>query len=171
MAGLSIVLDLWHHQSINSIWGIILVFIAALATVSRMYVFGHQTKERHPIVVGAENFLITAILITFTVLYALPHPPITILGATYTVSGCIALVLATFGMFYGISLLGSFQWSLFSKLEPVFTALSSALFLKEFLKPAQYLGIFVVVGSLLIYQIVDHRRRTTGIKQDMAPIQ
>ena len=59
-------------------------------------------------------------------------------------------------MFYAISLLGSFDYSLLSKIEPVFTALFSFLLLGEILKPLQYLGMVIVLGSLAMYQIVSN---------------
>ena len=45
LGGLSLVLNIWQKQPIANIWGIMLALVAALATVSRLYVFGHQTQD------------------------------------------------------------------------------------------------------------------------------
>lgn len=171
LGGLSMVLNLWHTQTQGNIWGILLAFVGALATVSRLYVYGHETKTRHPIVVGAENFLLAAFFMMVVLFYDLPQAPTNVVGVAYAASGSLALTIGTMGMFYGISFLGSFQWSLFLKLEPVFTALFAALFLKEYLKSGQYIGILIVVSSLVFYQIVDHRRRRAILNQDEIIIQ
>jgi hypothetical protein len=56
LLGLTLVLDIWHPQT-NTHWiGMGLAFMAALATVSRLYVYGHETKLRNPIAVGADNY-------------------------------------------------------------------------------------------------------------------
>jgi threonine/homoserine efflux transporter RhtA len=48
LLGLSFVIDLWHHQDKGNWLGIVLAFIAAIATFSRMYVYGRQTKALRP---------------------------------------------------------------------------------------------------------------------------
>lgn len=159
LGGLVLVLDIFHQKTEGSIVGYCLAFTAALATVSRLYVFGKQVAEKHPIVVGAEIYLVTACLVSLLALYDVPHAPHTLVGLGYTTLGSVVLTLGTFGMFYGISLLGSFRWSLLLKLEPIFTALFSALILGEFLKTSQYLGICVVIASLVTYQAFDSRRK------------
>jgi probable blue pigment (indigoidine) exporter len=158
LGGLSFVIDLWHKQSTSSWVGIALSFIAAFAIVGRMYVYGHQTKERHPIVVGAENFLVAAPLASLMLLFAPVHLPETNMGYVWVGVASLSLALGSFCMFYGISLIGSFRYSLFGKLEPVFTSLFSIWFLGEFLKPVQYVGIAIVVGSLTLYQISEQKR-------------
>ena len=64
LVGLSFVLDPWQASSALNLIGAALAFTAALATASRLYVYGQQTKDRYPTVVGAENFLIAAGLIS-----------------------------------------------------------------------------------------------------------
>ncbi len=157
LAGLGFVLDLWHAQNAATIKGIVLAFVAALAAMSRLYVYGKQVKLRHPIVVGAESFLVAAAMLS-PVLFLGVHPPVTWMGGAYAVLGCVAVTLGSFAMFYGIELLGSFKLSLFSKMEPVFTSIFSTLLLGEVLKSSQYAGIAMVLGSLALYQVFEQRR-------------
>jgi drug/metabolite transporter (DMT)-like permease len=84
--------------------------------------------------------------------------PVTPMGFTWLAVASGSLSLATFAMFYGVSLLGAFRYSLFAKMEPVFTSLFSVWFLGEILKPQQYIGIGIVIGSLVLYQTYEHRR-------------
>jgi drug/metabolite transporter (DMT)-like permease len=158
LGGLSLVIDLWHKQSTLNLIGIGLAFLTAVVTVGRFYVYGHQTKARYPAVVGAENFLIAAVLVSLCCMVDPPHLPAGT-GFVWLRVTSSALVVGSFCMFFGISLLGSFKYSLFAKMEPIFTALFSVWFLGEFLKPQQYLGIVVVVASLAIYQGVEHKRQ------------
>ena len=162
LAGLSLVIDLWHQQTAASWYGIGLSFVAALATVSRLYVYGLQTKERNPAAVGAENFLFAAPLASLILLVSPAHFPALPVGYLWLGVASASLALGTFFLFYGISFLGSFRYSLFSKLEPIFTSLFSVLFLGEVLKFQQYMGIVVVVCSLALYQIFGQRRIKTS---------
>jgi drug/metabolite transporter (DMT)-like permease len=138
--------------------GIILAFASSLATASRVYVFGRQVKETHPAVVGSRIFILTSILSLLLLFYK----PILLPNSTYGYIGAIAsstaLMFASFGTFYGISLLGTFRYSLLVKLEPVFTAIFSYLILKETLLPIQYLGMAIVIISLVSYQIFEERK-------------
>jgi drug/metabolite transporter (DMT)-like permease len=161
LVGLSMVLDIWHSQPQTNLIGMAASFIAALATVSRLYVYGHQTKTRSPAVVGAESFVIASLFTVLAAAIQIPHMPGTSQGFLFAVIACCSLSLGTFGMFYGISLLGSFQWSLFSKLEPVFTAIFSTLLLHEMLKPYQYAGMFIVIISLILYQFREYNSRNS----------
>ena len=152
LVGLSFVLDIWHTQSAKNLWGIAIAFGAALSTVGRMYVYGRQTRERNPAVVGAENLLMAAIFTLPVMWVQIPHAPASAAGYGWAALACSASALAAFLMFYGISFMGSFRWSLFSKAEPIFTALFSVILIHEILKPYQYAGMVIVAGSLIVYQ-------------------
>ncbi len=168
LAGLTLVVDLWHPQPVSNFLGIGLAAVAALATVGRLYAYGRQTKDRHPIIVGAENFLVAAVFVLPVMAWQAPHAPVVLAGWLYALLGCASLTVGTFGFFHGIALMGAFRWSLFGKIEPVFTALFSTLLLHETLKLSQYAGIALVVGSLAAYQLVDQRNRTRSAKNSGA---
>ena len=158
LVGLTLVLDLWHVQKVDHLIGIAFALAAALATVGRMYVWNSLTRLHHPLVIGAEGFIFTAIFSLGILFFDTPHLPVNLLGWEFVILGGVASAIGSFGMFYGISLLGSFQWSLFSKLEPVFTSIFSALLLNEILKTSQYFGILVVASSLVAYQAFAKRK-------------
>jgi hypothetical protein len=51
------------------------------------------------------------------------------------------------------------QNSLFAKTEPIFTTLFSIWILSEGLKTSQYLGMVLVIGSLMVHQFLSHRKK------------
>jgi drug/metabolite transporter (DMT)-like permease len=151
LIGLSFAVDIWHPQKISLI-GLCLALISAIATMSRLYVYGHQTQTRDPAIIGAETFLFTALFALPVVLFSAPHLPATFGGIGWAILGCAVLAIGTFGMFYGIAFIGSFQYSLISKLEPLFTALFSAVLIHEVLHSSQYVGMALLMSSLVLYQ-------------------
>jgi drug/metabolite transporter (DMT)-like permease len=160
LGGLSLVLDIWHPQKLSYI-GIGLAFAGAIATMSRFYVYGNLTKTRNPAVVGAEAFSIAALFTLLLPLATPLHIPATSLGFFWAFLGCLSLVTGSFLTFYSMSMIGSFKFSLFSKIEPVFTSLFSILLIGEYLSWHQYVGILVVLGSLAGYQYMTVRQQRT----------
>jgi len=158
LIGLSCVIDLWHPQPGGSWIGIALAFLSAVANASRMYVYGHQTQARNPAIVGAETFLLAAPMASLILFVAPLHLPSSSTGFAWLGVASCSFAFGTFFFFYGISLLGSFRYSLFSKVEPIFTSLFSVWFLGEVLKLQQYMGIFIVIASLVLYQISEQWR-------------
>jgi drug/metabolite transporter (DMT)-like permease len=156
--GLTFVLDLWHASGESSLPGIACALASAVATMSRLYVFGHRTKTHNPAVVGAETFLVSLALAFVFALVKWPVPPASLPGWGWALLGSLSLALGTFGMFYAIALIGSFRFSLILKTEPVFTSLFAVLLIGETLKWTQYAGILVVVGSLGAYQYMTRER-------------
>jgi drug/metabolite transporter (DMT)-like permease len=157
--GLTLVLDLWHPLPHANWIGIAFAFMSAVATLSRLYVYGKQTQSRQAIVVGAENFLVAALLTLVALFFQTPQLPVSLAGNAYLVAGCLSLTLGTFFMFLGISRLGAFQYSLMCKIEPIFTSLFSVLVLSEVLGFSQYVGMALVLGSLAAYQVISQWKK------------
>lgn len=154
LLGVSFVVDVWHHLGALSVPGICLALFAAVATAIRLYLFGKEVQEDHPAVVGARVFGIAALATTLLFLGMPPIAPAAVQGYFWLLICSLALIAGTFGMFYGIAYLGSFQWSLMAKLEPVFTATFAYLIVSEVLRPVQYFGMALVIGSLAFYQLL-----------------
>ncbi len=167
MLGLTLVLDLWG-QSANYSWlGMGLAFMSALATAVRFYVYGREMQTRNPAIVGAENFVFSVVLLIPIGLLFPSVMPHSMAGLSWAMVGAITQALATFCMFYGLAALGAFRFSLFLKLEPIFTAVFAVLIIHEVLAMHQYLGIVIVLASLLAYQYSQARRKpvpTTAIE-------
>ncbi len=164
LVGLVFALDLFGRESTVSLIGFSLVFMSAIATVCRLYVYGHETQSRDPAVIGAENFLVATGLMFLVLLWQVPAPPMHVSGWLWTIVSGLAFGGGTFGMFYAVAHLGAFRWSLLSKIEPVLTAILSAVLVGEYLRVSQYAGIGLVLVSLVGYHIWDYR-----IKRCFAP--
>lgn len=158
MIGLSFVLDLWTQKHDYNWVGMALAFMSSLATATRLYVYGKEMKTRNPAVVGAENFVFAVLFLLPIIFYSMPTLPHSATALVLGFAGALAQAAATFGMFYGIALLGSFRFSMFLKLEPIFTALFSIVIMHELLLAQQYMGIALVVGSLVAYQMFESRK-------------
>ncbi len=162
LLGVSLVVDLWDNSNNLNFIGLALALLAAIATTIRLYVFGKEVLTQNPAVVGAQVFSVAAVCSLALCLIDLPIPPQDSQGFIWLLACCASLIIGTFGMFYGIALLGSFQWSLMAKLEPVFTALFAFLILGETLKLPQYLGMLLVLFSLVTYQYISQRRKASS---------
>lgn len=157
--GLTLVLDLWSGNHLYNAMGMGLSFAAALATAVRLFVHAHELKTRSPAIVGAENFIFAVIFLLPLCFFMMPQAPASLAGFGIALVGAVTQGAASLSMFYGIAALGAFRFSLFLKLEPVFTALFAVLLVNEVLSWQQYAGMAGVLASLLTYQYIEGRRR------------
>jgi drug/metabolite transporter (DMT)-like permease len=156
--GISMVVGLWGSEFEINYLGVLLAFSAAIFTVIRLYMFEKEVAKNDPIVVGARVFFIVSLS---SILYCIFHRPIfhfSLLSNLWLLLASASLTIGTFGMFFAIKMIGSFKFSLFIKIEPIFTALFSFLLLKEVLLPLQYLGMLLVILSLTFYQYFEGRK-------------
>lgn len=158
--GISFVVDVWNAKLSDNLIGYILIAVGAIATTSRMYIFGRQVQHKPPAVVGAQTFVFAFLFLLLLPLYKMPELPHTMLGYVWVILGGLTASLATFAMFFAIAKVGSFHFSLYNKLEPVFGSIFSAILIGEILGIGQYIGMLIVIGSLVSYQVWDHRRKT-----------
>lgn len=159
LIGISFVVDVWNIHSLGDWRGYVLIMIGAAATASRLYIFGKLTQRKEPIVVGAETFLWAFCFLCLLPFYQMPILPQSISGFGWVFLSAVSLSLGSFAMFYGIAKIGAFHFSLYNKLEPVFGAIFSAILIGEILNLTQYIGMVIVIGSLVGYQLWDYRQR------------
>lgn len=160
LIGVGFVVNVWHQTAPLPAFGIALALVGALATMSRLYVFGKQVIDTNPAAVGAQVFGMATIFCLAIALFSWPIPPTLSAGYLWTALACLSLILGSFAMFFGIAAIGSFEFSLMVKLEPVFTAAFSLWLLGELLTVGQYFGMGLVLSSQLVYQIFN--RPPTG---------
>ena len=156
---LTFVVNVWHVETTYSASGYALGVLAVLATAGRVYVYGHQTKTRDPVVVGAESFLVAFGLLLLLLLFLPLDVPGSSAGWFYAVLAALSLVLGTFGMLYSLSLIGSFRFSLMAKSEVMFNAVISVLLLGEMLEWHQYAGMAIAAVTLALYQVYETRQK------------
>ena len=158
LLGIALVVDIFSNMEGINITGVVLAGIAAVATATRVYSFGKQVKTTPDSIVGAQVFAYASLFSLLVLFWQTPVLPTSFAGFT-SLALCVAsLGIGSICFFYGISLIGSFKFSLFTKLEPLFTCLYSYLILSETLHASQYLGIALVLGSLVLYQLVEGRK-------------
>lgn len=156
LVGLGLVLNVGEYGIAYPLTGIALAALAAVATFARTYIFGQQSKnKRHPLVTGTETFAVASVVLLLLLFWKSPELPQTNLGGLMTLTAAISLTLGSFGMFYGISYLGPYKFSMIMKLEPVFTTLFGIILVGDVLAVSQYMGIAVVLMSLVSLQLFD----------------
>lgn len=157
--GLCLVVNLFSlSTSTLSPIGLILAFISAVLVAFRAYTYQLQLVGRPSSAVAAETMLFAAIFSLFIMFFQKPVMPEHWQGFAAICSAGLALGIGTVLMFWGISLMGTFQWSLFLKAEPIFTAIFAYVILNETLSISQYFGMAIVIASLISYQIGTHRK-------------
>lgn len=157
--GLSLVLNVYGNFQGIHMGGLALAFMAAFATAARLYSFGNLVKTRNPAVVGAETFILVMAFCCLGFFFYTPIIPASTQGWLWAGVAAASLSIGTFGMFYGIRLAGAFKVSFFGKLEPIFATIFSAILIHEFLEPTQYIGIALIIGSLVLYQILKSKKK------------
>ncbi|HCK32208.1 MAG: hypothetical protein CMH32_06450 [Micavibrio sp.] len=155
LAGLALVLRIGTHDDSYPLIGILLAFMAAIATFSRSYIYGQQSKNRSPLVIGAESFSVAFVLLLFLILWQWPVMPNNFSGLTMAMLSALSLTIGSFGMFYGIAYIGAYKFSMIMKLEPVFTTIFGIILVGDVLNSSQYTGIALVLISLISLQLFD----------------
>jgi drug/metabolite transporter (DMT)-like permease len=158
-AGLGLVVGVQDKFHGLSVIGLALAALAAITTATRVYRFGQLLKNTHPAVVSTETFIFVFLFSCLLMLHQLPVTPQHLSGWLWAGLATLSLCIGNFGMFYSIAMLGPFKYAFFVKLEPVFAALFAFLLIGETLHTSQYIGIAMVVSSLLVYQIYETRRK------------
>jgi drug/metabolite transporter (DMT)-like permease len=160
LLGIMLVVNLFGNAGELKWLGIALAFLGAVTSAIRVYTYGKQVRDTAPELVGARAFLIALIFLLPLLLFETPTAPHKASGAVGVLLACLSLSVGTLCTFRALKILGSFRCSLTLKFEPVVTCLFSWWILDERLSPSQYLGIGIVLGSLVFYQIVDATKRT-----------
>ena len=87
------------------------------------------------------------------------QPPATTSGWLALIALSAAVTTGLLGVFASTVRIGPFRTALFMNLEPLLTAIGSALFLAEVLTPLQALGGAVMLAALVMFQWVSMRQR------------
>jgi len=157
LLGISMVVNIYDGLGSMSGLGLLMAFVAALATTGRVYAYGKQVLVSPPEIVGgrafAQAFLFTLLLVP-VLPPVLPHGTY---GYLYLALSCLSLSFGSFLTFWALKEIGSFRVSLLLKVEPVLGCICSWVLLGQTLQPIQYLGIMLVFISLATYQMFGGR--------------
>ena len=158
LGGLALALDIGNKSPEYSLLGVGLAFMGAVATFIRVYIFGAQSKTRHPLVIGSEAFIVAFILLLFMAFWQFPQLPVSSYGIFMSFVSAFSITLGSIGLFYGIAMIGAYKMSMITKLEPIFTMFFGILIVGEVLNMHQYIGVFLVVASLIGLQLFDKQK-------------
>jgi probable blue pigment (indigoidine) exporter len=81
------------------------------------------------------------------------QPPLTTSGWLALVGLSVFIMTGILGVFASTARIGPFRTALFMNLEPLLTALGSAIFLGELFTPLQALGGAVMIAALTVFQL------------------
>ncbi len=153
--GIGLVVKVFSQHANLPVIGVSLALLATLATTARTYRYSVQINDQsHPIVVGAGNFIFAFMYCLLLLFFYPMTTPLTEAGWIWSWIATLTLAIGSFGLFYGIKLMGAFQFSFFMKAEPVIGAVVAAFLIHDILSFSQYLGMAVVLGSLSAYQFL-----------------
>jgi drug/metabolite transporter (DMT)-like permease len=117
LGGLSLVLNVWQIEHHYPLLGMTFAFIGALAVAARLFTYGQQMKIRHPVVIGAENFLFALAFVLPILIFKKPVFPTHIEGYFWATLCCLALIGGTFGMLHGVAYSDPFNLVFWPKLN------------------------------------------------------
>jgi probable blue pigment (indigoidine) exporter len=80
-------------------------------------------------------------------------PPTTVLGWAALVGLAVTTTAGILAVYVSTGRIGPFRTALFMNLEPLLTAIGSALFLGEILTPLQVLGGTIMLVALVTFQL------------------
>jgi drug/metabolite transporter (DMT)-like permease len=122
------------------------MLLAAAVSVRRLR---HYTAPQ----VGAEAFLVVAPVVTVLVgTQAVPELPTLMLGLPWYLAALAALCVGTVVTYYGMARNDILQWRVLTKLQPVAALAAGAWVGADHLAWPEVCGVFLVVGSVLLYQ-------------------
>lgn len=153
------VLDIGSAHNADSLYGYLLALLAAVTTAIRAQIFATEGQNQPPSVVGAQSFFIASLCVLGLLLYEFPVMPESSYGYGMLMAACVSMILGTCGMFYGFAYLGAYRYSMAAKLEPICTTLFGILIVNDLLSPLQYIGIAIVVGSLIALNVFDRQKK------------
>lgn len=166
LVGIALVVDVLHNLSGSSGVGVLWAALAAVCSANRLYMYGKQVERGAAEVVGARAFIVASACMPLVALWETPQIPHTVRGVVGVLLASFSLASGTVLFFIALKKIGSFRSSLMLKSEPIFNVITAWLILGERLSFTQYLGIALVMGSLIVYQYGEARlaqRRTARV--------
>lgn len=154
--GLALVLNISADLGSAEYVGCGLAFLGAFATFVRAYIYAQQGQLRSPSIVGTESFIVTFMILLPLLFWQMPTIPSSNYGLIMLALCSLTLTVASLGMFYGVTYLGAYRFNMVMKVEPVFTTLFGVVLAKDYLNTMQYLGIAIVLISIMISQLYGH---------------
>jgi probable blue pigment (indigoidine) exporter len=153
-AFLGLVLMIGAHPTTLAAVGILAALGAALCRVAILLVTRALLAGADPLRITWYSLLSsTAVFLVAVLATGSWQPPTTRSGWLALVMLSAAITTGLLGVFTSTVRIGPFRTALFMNLEPLLTAIGSALFLAEVLTPLQALGGGVMLAALVVFQL------------------
>jgi probable blue pigment (indigoidine) exporter len=142
------------HPTTLAAVGILAALGAALCRVAILLVTRALLAGADPLRITWYSLLSsTAVFLVAVLATGNWQPPTTTSGWLALVMLSAAITTGLLGVFASTVRIGPFRTALFMNLEPLLTAIGSALFLAEVLTPLQALGGAVMLAALVMFQL------------------
>jgi probable blue pigment (indigoidine) exporter len=153
-AFLGLALMIGAHPTTLATVGIVAALGAALCRVVILLVTRALLSGADPLRITWYSLLSsTAVFLVAVLATGNWQPPATMVGWLALVVLSVAVTTGLLGVFASTVRIGPFRTALFMNLEPLLTAIGSALFLAEVLTPLQALGGGIMLAALVMFQL------------------
>jgi probable blue pigment (indigoidine) exporter len=153
-AFLGLALMIGAHPTTLATVGIVAALGAALCRVVILLVTRAQLSGADPLRITWYSLLSsTAVFLVAVLATGNWQPPATTSGWLALVVLSVAVTTGLLGVFASTVRIGPFRTALFMNLEPLLTAIGSALFLAQVLTPLQALGGGIMLAALVMFQL------------------
>jgi drug/metabolite transporter (DMT)-like permease len=153
-AFLGLALMIGAHPTTLAAGGILAALGAALCRVVILLVTRALLSGADPLRVTWYSLVSSTVVFVIAALAAWNwQPPLTTSGWLALVVLSAAVTTGLLGVFASTVRIGPFRTALFMNLEPLLTAIGSALFLAQVLTPLQALGGVVMLAALVMFQL------------------
>ena len=153
-AFLALALMIGAHPTTLAAAGILAALGAALCRVVILLVTRALLSRADPLRITWYSLLSsTAIFVVAALATMNWQPPATATGWLALIALSGAITTGLLGVFASTVRIGPFRTALFMNLEPLLTAIGSALFLAEVLTPLQALGGGIMLAALVMFQL------------------
>jgi drug/metabolite transporter (DMT)-like permease len=154
VAFLGLALMIGAHPTTLAAVGILAALGAALCRVVILLVTRALLSGADPLRITWYSLLSsTAVFLVAVLATGNWQPPATTSGWIALVVLSVAVTTGLLGVFASTVRIGPFRTALFMNLEPLLTAIGSALFLAEVLTPLQALGGGIMLAALVMFQL------------------
>ena len=153
-AFLGLALMIGAHPTTLAAVGIVAALGAAVCRVVILLVTRALLSGADPLRITWYSLLSSTVIFVIAAL-ATAHwqPPATTSGWLALIGLSLAVTTGLLGVFASTVRIGPFRTALFMNLEPLLTAIGSALFLAEVLTPLQALGGGIMLAALVMFQL------------------
>jgi len=153
-AFLGLALMIGAHPTTLAAGGILAALGAALCRVVILLVTRALLSGADPLRITWYSLVSSTVVFVIAALAAWNwQPPLTTSGWLALIVLSAAVTTGLLGVFASTMRIGPFRTALFMNLEPLLTAIGSALFLAQVLTPLQALGGVVMLAALVMFQL------------------